>query len=226
MPQAQLVYTCNLSTWEVEAEGWRIHKFILTEVASSKPDWAPGDPASKTKQNKWQQIPQFLKYWDGLSCPDLHTVKSYKLLLCCPCSCLAVLWLGWEVGGWVASWALRLESELSSPASEMQNAVHCFICQGHVSGLSIWREQMRKLGYKFFWDWSALTKFDGMLFLLVWTLYCSSSHEWRTKTWEANDSTHFPEGKSNHSTQAYRARTSPCYRCVLLEGEALVLCPL
>lgn len=108
MPQAQLVYTCNLSIWEVEAEGWRIHKFILTKVSSSRPDWAPGDPASKTKQNKWQQIPQFLKVLGWINCPDLHTVKSYhKLLLCCPCSCLAVLWLGWEVGGWVASWALE-----------------------------------------------------------------------------------------------------------------------
>ena len=45
-----------------------------------------------------------------------------------------MLWLGWEVGGWVASWAPRLGSELSSPASEIQSAVHCFICQGHVSG--------------------------------------------------------------------------------------------
>lgn len=30
------------------------------------------------------------------------------------------------------------------------------------------RRQMQKLGYKFFWDWSALTRFDGMLVLLVW----------------------------------------------------------
>lgn len=72
-------------------------------------------------------------------------------------------------GGWMGSimspeagvWALK-------PCLWNTKCSTLFYLPGSCVRVSRWRKQMRKLGYKFFWDWSALTKFDGMLFLLVW----------------------------------------------------------
>lgn len=127
-----------------------------------------------------------------------------------------MLLFGWEVGGWVASWALRFGS--LKPCLWNAKCSTLFYLPGSCVRVSRWREQMRKLGYKFFWDWCALTKFDGMLFLLVWKglpgLYTAVPH--MRGQWQHPFSWRKVQSFNTSLQSSYKSMSQMCFAWVVL----------